>query len=390
MPVRHSHLAWTRREWLAAAAVSSLAKTARAAPAAPVAMARCPDYASGVTDAVRKMFDQLGGIGRLVAGKTVAVKINMTGSLRDRSGHRPAWLTRWSHPMVIGAAVRLIGEAGARRVRILEGSSEDDHPLEENFLIGGWNPAALLNAAPSVEMENTGFMGSGKDYARLDVPEGGLIYPAFDVNHSYAECDVLVSIAKLKEHERTGLSLSLKNMVGIAPGTIYGDSAGYDAPAARPFGERAMFHIGNRQPPEGTPPEKDPKSPREFGYRIPRITVDLARARPISLALIDGIETQTAGAGAALDEGTKRQMRFVKPGILIASLNPVCADAVATSVMGFDPAAPRGKAPFETCDSTLELAEQAGIGTRNLKQIEVRGLAIEKSRISFLEQRGAA
>jgi hypothetical protein len=58
--------------------------------------------------------------------------------------------------------------------------------------------------------------------------------------------------------------------------------------------------------------------------------------------------------------------------------------------MGFDPAAPRGKAPFETCDSTLELAEQAGIGTRNLKQIEVRGLAIEKSRISFLEQRGAA
>ena len=238
--------------------------------------------------------------------------------------------------MVIGAAVRLIGEAGARRIRILEGSSEDDHPLEENFLIGGWNPAALLNAAPSVEMENTGFMGNGKDYTRLEVPEGGLIYPAFDVNHSYAECDVLVSIAKLKEHERTGLSLSLKNMVGIAPGTIYGDSAGYDAPAARPFGERTMFHIGNRQPPEGTPPEKDPKSPREFGYRIPRITVDLARARPISLALIDGVETQTAGAGAALDEGAKRQMRFVKPGILIASLNPVCADAVATAVMGFD------------------------------------------------------
>jgi uncharacterized protein (DUF362 family) len=284
---------------------------------------------------------------------------------------------------VIGAAVHLIGEAGARRIRILESSTEDDHPLEENFLIGGWDPADVLGAAPHVEMENTGFLGSGKEYKRLEVAGGGLIYPAFDLNHSYAECDVMVSLAKMKEHEQTGLSLSLRNMVGIAPGSVYGDSAGYDQPAVRPYGALTMFHQGNRQPPEGTPPEKDAKSPREIGYRVPRITVDMVRARPVDLAIVDGIETQTAGSGVELDEGSKRKLRPVAPGVLLASRNAVCADAAAAAAMGFDPMAARGTAPFENCDSTLELAEQAGIGTRDLKKIEVIGARMAEVRTAF-------
>ena len=138
-----------------------------AAPSTPVALARCPTYDNRVLASLRKMFDQIGGIGALVLGKTVAIKINMTGSPRARPATGAAWNTRWSHPVVIGAAVHLIGEAGARRIRILEGSSEDDHPLEENFLIGGWDPADLLGAAPHVEMENTGFLGWATEYKRL-------------------------------------------------------------------------------------------------------------------------------------------------------------------------------------------------------------------------------
>jgi hypothetical protein len=41
--------------------------------------------------------------------------------------------------------------------------------------------------------------------------------------------------------------------------------------------------------------------------------------------------------------------------------------------MGFDPMADRGTAPFETCDSTLRLAEELGVGSRDLKRIEVIG-----------------
>lgn len=374
---------WSRRQWLAVAA-SGLTGVARAAaPGSKVALARCPAYGKAVTPALRRMFDQLGGIGRLVSGKTVAIKINMANPLLARTGHTPAWFTRWSHPDVIGAAVQLFGEAGATRIRILESSTEDDNPLEENFLIGGWDPAPLLTAAPHVEMENTGSLGYGKKYHRITVPEKPYIYPGFDVNHSYVECDVLVSISKLKEHLKAGLSLSLENMVGIIPPAIYGDAAPYDDPSPRSYGARTMLHTGHRQPSATAPAEVDQATPREFGYRVPRVIADIVRARPVNLAIIDGIETQTTAEVAALEPGDKRQIRLVKPGILVVGWNPVCTDAVAAAAIGFDPMADRGKAPFENCDSMLKVAEEAGIGTRDLSKIEMVGAALREVGFPF-------
>ena len=377
----------SRRDLLIAAGMALAAGRVAAAPAARVAVARCPDYSTGVLPALRKMFDGLGGIERLVAGKSVAIKINMANPLRARTGHRPAWNTRWSHPAVIAAAVSLIGGAGARRIRILEGSCEDDNPLEENVLQGGWDPQYLLGAATNVEMENTDSLGRGKRYQRLRVPGGGLIYPSFDCSHSYVDCDVMVSIAKLKEHQSAGVALSMNNMIGIAPATIYGDGAGFEEPAQRPFGRRGMFHTGRRQPSSIVPAETNPDSPRDAGYRIPRVTTDLVAARPIDLAIIDGIETQTSAEGAAPAAGARRRIHLVTPGILVAGFNPVCTDAVAAALMGFDPGATRGTAPFEHCDSTLELAEQAGIGTRDLKQIEVVGVPIRQLQFAFRRYR---
>jgi hypothetical protein len=46
------------------------------------------------------------------------------------------------------------------------------------------------------------------------------------------------------------------------------------------------------------------------------------------------------------------------------------------AIMGFDPMADRGTAPFETSDSTLRLAEELGVGTRDLKKFEVIGARI--------------
>ena len=53
------------------------------------------------------------------------------------------------------------------------------------------------------------------------------------------------------------------------------------------------------------------------------------------------------------------------------------------ATMGFDPMADRGTAPFETCDSTLRMAEKLGIGTRDLKRIEVVGVPIAKALYKF-------
>ena len=51
-------------------------------------------------------------------------------------------------------------------------------------------------------------------------------------------------------------------------------------------------------------------------------------------------------------------------------------DAVATSMMGYDPRALKGTAPFKNCDNTLLLAEGLGVGSADLKRIEVRGAKV--------------
>jgi uncharacterized protein (DUF362 family) len=89
------------------------------------------------------------------------------------------------------------------------------------------------------------------------------------------------------------------------------------------------------------PPEKEPKSPREAGYRIPRFVADIVAAMPIHLAIVDGIETI---AGAELPRAGYTKM--VSPGVLLAGTNCVTTDAVGAAVMGFDPMAERGMRRF--------------------------------------------
>ena len=74
---------------------------------------------------------------------------------------------------------------------------------------------------------------------------------------------------------------------------------------------------------------------------------------------------------------------MVNPGVIVAGLNPVNTDAVCMGIMGFDPMADRGTPPFETADNMLRLAEDVGLGTRDLKKIEVAGTPIAQARFDF-------
>jgi uncharacterized protein (DUF362 family) len=182
-------------------------------------------------------------------------------------------------------------------------------------------------------------------------------------------------MAKLKNHETCGVTLSLKNCFGNSPASIYGDNAGVDEPNEKPTAGRVnVFHMGKRTPSKSAPQELHPTSSREPGYRVPRIVADLNAARPMNLAIIDGIESVAGGEGPWI-----KGLRLVQPGVLIAGTNPVNTDAVATAVMGYDPRAVRGTRPFVTCDNTLLLAEGHGIGSTDLKRIEVVGVPIQKA-----------
>ena len=369
----------TRREWIAGLAGAALLKGAPEAPAAPVAIGKCASYDADLPAALETMFDRLGGLGRLVKGKTVTVKLNLTGSPGLRFQGKALGLTHYTHPKLAAATAHLMGRAGARRIRFAESAWASGGPLEEYLLDAGWNVRSLAASAPLVEFENTNNLGKGKRYARFPVPGGGYLYPAYDLNHAFADTDVFVSMAKLKNHETCGVTLALKNCFGNTPASIYGDDAGRDEPNENPGkGRLNVFHMGKRAPSKSAPPERDPGSSREPGYRVPRIVADLAAARPVDLAIIDGIESVAGGEGPWI-EG----LRVVKPGVLIAGTNAVCTDAVATAVMGYDPRAARGTAPFRTCDNTLRLAEAHGVGSTDLGRIEVVGTPLAQAVYRF-------
>lgn len=364
----------TRRQVLEAGVGAVAASAALGAPragSATVALARCRSYQEDLAGILWRMFDQVGGIGSLVRNKTVALKLNLTGNI-TRFPERPDLPYR-THPATVLAVVRLLARAGARRVRILESFFPAGQGLEL-WARYGLDVDAINNAGVKVEWENTQNLGYGKKYSRLKVPWGGYVFPAYDLNHSYEDCDVYVSMSKLKNHWIAGVTMALKNNFGITPCSLYGGDCGPDG-NENPRQERGpVCHEGRRTPPRGVPQERDPNSPRDPGYRVPRIVVDLAGARPIDLAIVDGIESIRGGEGA-----WNPGVQMVKPGLLLVGRNSVAVDTVCTAVMGYDPRAARGAKPFLRGDNCLLLAEAVGLGPADLGRIEIVGLTLKEA-----------
>ncbi len=407
----------SRREFLAysSAAAGMLASGGAiasprivAAPTAPVAVSRVSGYDQDLVAEFDRMFDLLGGIGHLVRGKTVGIKLNLTGaSGKGRRTNMSAGQSTWVHPNVVGALTASIGKQGAKRIRLLESVSRKGFgALEDAMLQDGWDVEAIRNAAPKVEMEDTNGIGEGQKYSILPVKSKPYIYPGFAFNHSYEDCDFFVSLAKMKNHEELGITLSMKNLFGITPEQGYGMLDPVPAGTSRWTRER-VFHYGQVQPPAGVPQEIDFKSNRYEGWRMPRLLTDICGARPIDLAVIDGIETIVGGESTGIP-GT----RPAKPRLLVVGLNCVCTDTVAMATMGYNPRAGRHEAPFvlikaghphpaeqviapgETepwADNILLVGEAAGLGTADLGKIDVRGVPIKDAVFDFeAHKRGQA
>jgi hypothetical protein len=114
---------------------------------------------------------------------------------------------------------------------------------------------------------------------------------------------------------------------------------------------------------------------------VPRIVADLVGARPIDLAVIDGIETNRGGEGPWC-----RSAEPLQPGLLLVGRNGVCTDAIGAAVMGYDPQAQHSVFPFPG-DNHLRLLAGAGVGTIDPKRIEVRGLPLAKAIFPFNPKR---
>jgi uncharacterized protein (DUF362 family) len=383
-----------------------MATPALSIPTSTVSVAKVASYDLDLVAQFERMFDELGGIGHLIRGKTVAVKLNMTGaSGRGRRVGISAGQTTWVHPTVVGALVAVFGKLGAKRIRLLESTTrkKQDAPLEDAMLQDGWDVNAIRNAAPLVELEDTNGLGQGKQYSILQVKtQRPYIFPAFGLNHSYEDCDFFVSVAKMKNHEELGVTLSMKNLFGITPELGYGGLDPVPSGASRWTRER-VFHYGQVRPPAGMPQEIDLKSNRYEGWRMPRLLTDICGARPIDLAVIDGIETLIGGESTGIPGA-----RPGKPGLLVVGRNCVCTDAVAMATMGYDPRAGRHEVPFrlnknshfhpteqlippdeshQYADNTVMMGEAAGIGSADLSRIDVRGVPVKDAVYDFEARR---
>jgi uncharacterized protein (DUF362 family) len=358
----------TRRNVITGLAAASVS-FGKPAPASTVAIARSRSYDDDIAGTLSRMFDQIGGLRDIARGKTVALKLNLTGNPR-RFPVDPALPYR-TDPSTVLAVAHLLARAGAKRIRILETffPAQQDMALWARY---GLDVNAINNVGCKVEWENAQNRGYGKDYVKVKSPWGGYIFPAYHLNHSFVDCDSFVSMSKLKNHWIAGVTMSLKNNFGITPCSLYGGDCG---PSGNedPQRERGpVCHNGTTPPPDGVAHENDPGSPRDPGYRVPRIVADLVGVRPIDLSIVDGIESIRGGEGS-----WNPGVQLIKPGVLLAGKNPVCVDAVCMAVMGYDPRADRGTKPFVRGDNALKLCEAQGIGTTDLNRIEVAGLSIK-------------
>ncbi len=356
----------------AALGVPKLVKAS--APASTVAIVRCRSYGE-FGEKLSSACDQIGGIGKLVSGKTVALKLNLTGN--PKNFPLTPDLPYRTNGQTIAATVQLLAKAGARRVRLIESffPASQDLALWSRY---GIDVQAINNIGVPIDWENVQNLGKYKQYVRLKVPWGGYMYPAYYLNRAYVDCDVYASLSKLKNHWIAGVTMSMKNNFGNTPCSLYGSDCGLNG-NEKPTKERGdVLHAGTTKAPSGVDQELHPDSPRDPGYRVPRVTADQVGIRPIDLAIVDGVETVRGGEGPWL-QGLER----MTPGVIIVGRNPVCVDAVGMAVMKYNPHADRDTSPFIRGDNTLKLAEAVGIGTTDLNRIEVVGLSVKDAQINF-------
>jgi uncharacterized protein (DUF362 family) len=236
-----------------------------------------------------------------------------------------------------------------------------------------------------VELEDTD-QAQDKPYSTLKVKTRPYVFPAFNLNRSYEDCDFFISLGKMKNHEEMGITLAIKNLFGITPTALYGS-------------RERVFHYGQVQAPAGAPAELDPKSNRYEGWRLPRILIDILGARPVDLAIVDGIIGTVGGEGPWV-----LGSRPIKPGLLVVGRNCVNTDAVAAATMGYNPRAGRHEAPyrlykgprshppeqlqppdetFQYADNMMLLGEAVGIGSADLSKIDVRGVPVKEAMFDF-------
>lgn len=321
-------------------------------PLATVAVVEAANYDRAlIRQQVQAALDALGGLGDVIKpGASVAVKVNLTGGVSSKSTYGVSRQeSYWTHPEVARALGELLVDAGAKTLYFVEAVYDP-----QSYPEGGFTEVAKDLGATLI---NLNVPAPYADFYTASVGKDWFIYQSFPFNRVLDNIDAFISVPKLKCHYNCGVTVSMKNLIGIAP------LSRFQVQASDSY--RHAFHNG----PDGT---------QDFKARLPRVVLDLNRARPIHFSLVDAVSTIDAGEGPWITDS-----RLQTPHVLIAGKSPLATDAVSTAIMGFEPTADYPDTPFVRGDNHLNLARGLGLGTNRLEEIEVKGVAIETVRQQF-------
>lgn len=245
-----------------------------------------------------------------LSGQTVVIKPNLVVA-------RPSTSGATTDPMVVQAIVDLAIARGATQILIVEAAPPGK---PSNFDACGYT--TVFQTYPQVQLVD---LRTGT-YVLTPVPGGGHAYQSMWVPSLVLQPNTFfISAGKLKTHMYAVVTLSMKNLVGLASETPY--------------------FTGNNQLPR-----------EDLHFRgIDLSIVDLNLVRPIGFSVIDGVWGME-GQGPVT--GTPIAMNVV-----LAGLNPVAVDRVGLNVMEF----PQNAVPH------LTYASQAGLGPPDTSNVTVMG-----------------
>lgn len=289
--------------------------------------------------AVEEAIELLGGIEAVTADKQrIMLKPNLVSN-------NPLATTK---PEVVRTLATLMKQAG-KTVSIGEGSAAASGFNVKGSVVYRLKTAAKLSDMQQFVFDSLGFTELARaldiplinlhagDMVEVDVPDG-LAYQKLTLHRALTEIDLLCSVPMMKTHTLATVTLGMKNLIGLYPGTIY---------------QTVRADVHDHAADAGSP---------GIAYEI----LDMVRANKLGLVVVDG---STAMEGNGPSDGL-----LVPMNVIIAGTNPLATDMVAASTMGF--------APEEV--PTFVQANKIGMQPARLDDIEIRGAAIADVKQQFL------
>jgi len=329
---------FSRREFLltGAAVAAGTAAGSKAAPKPVVSVVRIKNDKIGM--AVEEAIDLLGGMGRVTKGKhSMMLKPNLVSTQASATTKRE----------VIRTLAQLMQKAG-KQVSIGEGSAAAPKFNVVGMEVFRTRKRAILDPMQQYVFDQLGYTELAKtlrvplvnlhsgELVDVNVP-GAFVFPKLTIHKSLTDVDLLCSVPMMKTHQLATVTLGMKNLVGVFPGTVYQAVRGH------------MHDLTSEVEPSGTA----------------AAIVDMVRANKLGLVVVDG-SMAMEGNGPSLGP-------LVKMDVIVAGTNPLATDIVAASLMGFEPQ----EVP------TFTWANKAGMKPESLEQIEVRGEPLDRVRRSF-------